>query len=222
MTMIDKMILSDIHAGLATSRWQVLEEEINKCNPQNIIMIGDVVDSAPMEPVEPWIDILTRICTKWKWRVWWVLGNHDWLLGPPLAEKVGAHCLEHYRWDDINGSNVAIHGHQFDDMIIDHPEISAVATKLYSELQELPYGATVAEYLKYASKIISRDAEKIQKGAVAFAQREDKQNIFCGHVHSYRYRNVDGINYYNDGCCCSTDGTYFTIDEKGLIELQKF
>lgn len=215
-----KIILSDIHGGLPTSRWMALYNEIDKYNPSEVILVGDVVDSDPIEHVQPWLDMLAQICKKYQ--VWWVMGNHDWLLAPTLAEQVGAHCLEHYWWEDVNGKNVAIHGHQFDDTIINHPVLSDVATSMYAELQKLT-GTTLAEWIKHTEKAITRDGERIQKGAVEFGKEYGVNNIFCGHVHEYKYgKGIDNIVYYNDGCCCSYNSTYFTIDKNGLIVLQTF
>ena len=217
--MIDKLILSDVHAGLPSSRWRDIPSEIARHNPKTVIMVGDIIDSCPIEPIDEWLDILKAIHDKYE--LIWLRGNHDWLLAPALARRLKIWCLDRYHWADVNGSNIAIHGHQFDSLVTDHPELSQVATELYAGLQEV-LGPTVADYMKFVTKIITGDAKKVSLGAAMMATRQGAVNVFCGHVHTTAYKKFDKVNYYNDGCCCSTPANYYTIRDDGFIELHEF
>lgn len=219
--MIERLICSDLHAGLATSRWNVLVHEVKKCNPKQVIMIGDVVDSNPSIPVDPLMRSIIGMALERD--VVWVKGNHDWLLAEPLCSKfnMALKPCEAYSWEDVNGSNIAIHGHQFDSMITQHPDLTAIASGLYANLTQLA-GPTVAEFLKHVQKVVSHDAKKVASGAAAYATENKFANIFCGHVHEYAFTADQGINYYNDGCCCSFGGTYLTIRDDGFIEQCNF
>ena len=105
--MIDRLICSDLHAGLATSRWNILVHEVKKCNPKQVIMIGDVVDSNPTIPVDPFMRSLIGMALERE--VVWVKGNHDWLLAECLCSKfnMALKPCESYSWDDVNGGNIA-------------------------------------------------------------------------------------------------------------------
>ena len=217
--MIDKLILSDAHAGLPSSRWRDILPEIDRHNPTTVVINGDAVDSCPIEPIDEWLNILKGIHGQHE--LIWIRGNHDWLLAPALARRLGIWCLDRYHWADANGRNIAIHGHQFDSLAAGHPELSQVATELYAGLQEV-LGPTIADYMKHVSKVITGDAKKVSLGAANMATRQGVQNIFCGHVHATAYSRFAGVNYHNDGCCCSAPANYYTIRDDGFIELHEF
>ena len=106
--MIQRLILSDIHAGLASSRWPELPAIIAKVDPKQVIAVGDLFDSAPFLPFGEWIDALRKISQERELTL--IYGNHDEAILPPIAKHLGLPCYASYSWQDSNGLNICVHG----------------------------------------------------------------------------------------------------------------
>jgi predicted phosphodiesterase len=218
---IERLVVSDIHDGLGSSRSADLPAAIARWDPPEIVFNGDTWDSAPYKSLAPWLDYLKEQSTRR--RLIFVGGNHDNLLAPHFAAALGAICVSSYSWRDAAGLSLAVHGHLWDDFVEAEPTLTQAASEVYAVLQEV-LGPAAAQFLKRAEKIFSRNNEKIRAGALKLAVEFNASRIFCGHTHAFADGALGESSYFNDGCACKPVGasSYFTLRADGFVEKHDF
>jgi UDP-2,3-diacylglucosamine pyrophosphatase LpxH len=219
---VDTFIVSDVHLGTDLSRPDALLATLKQYAFRRLILLGDILDDLNFSrlPRSHW-DLLAYIRTLCAMErdveVVWVAGNHDHLLSKVTRNFLGLPVHKRYQWTYEGKSFLALHGHQFDTFIAQHPLITEAACLFYRTLQRLDAKQhRLSRFLKRTSKTWLRMSEQVARGAAAYAERRGVSSIFCGHTHQPLTRAFGRIAYHNTGCWTELPATFITVGDRGV------
>ncbi len=213
------LIVSDFHLGSRVSRSKAVAELLTSFEFKKLILLGDIFEDLNFNRLsdDDWklIFIISKASKTAKIR--WVEGNHDKGLAKIFSALTGARHHRVYRWQYKNRKYLAIHGHQFDNFMINNVFLSVVASQIYNFIQLLDFkDKRVSHFLKRTSKGWLRLSEKVAGRAILYARLRRVNYIFCGHTHKAMSLRRGKIHYYNCGCWTDVPSTYITLDGKNI------
>jgi UDP-2,3-diacylglucosamine pyrophosphatase LpxH len=213
------LIISDLHLGSRVSRARDATEFLKNFEFRKLIMLGDIFEDLNFNHLrnEDWkfLALITKFSKTRKVR--WVAGNHDKGLAKILSALTGAKVYNVYTWQVRNKKYLAIHGHQFDNFLIDNAFLSFISQRIYNFIQLFDFSdKRISRYIKRSSKGWLRLSEKVAKRAILYARLRGIDYIFCGHTHKAMQERRRKIRYYNAGCWTDIPATYITLDGKKI------
>jgi UDP-2,3-diacylglucosamine pyrophosphatase LpxH len=225
--MLDAVILSDLHLGsdncqardLCTLFERIAEGELRT---SRLILNGDVFNS---------IDFRRLTKNHWKVLSWvrklsdqmeivWICGNHDGS-AEIISHLLGVSVVDEYELTSGGRRVLLLHGHLWDDFLVDHPVLSWFADRIYGFLQWIDRTHYLAKVAKKGSKTFLRCARKIEQNAMAHAARKGCHVVCCGHTHHATVNTEGPVHYYNSGCWTERPCTYLTVED-GVVDLCTF
>lgn len=219
---VDTLLISDLHLGSNVSRPRELLNVLEKYEYSRLIMLGDIFDDLNFTRLKSshW-DFLSYI--RWlsnpkrETEVVWVEGNHDEGLALITAHLMGVEVHKEYAWKFEGQKYLAIHGHQFDQFLVNHEILTNVACTFYDLIQKCDTKQKkISRYLKTKSKTWLRNTTKVAQGAAHYCASRHAGTVFCGHTHHASNSVIDGVQYFNTGCWTDIPSTFITVDEKGV------
>lgn len=223
----DTVVISDVHLGSEVCQAKLLRRALKEWYPfRRLIILGDLFDDLNFSRLGKHhfnlIDDFRKLTNKKRGvSVDWIEGNHDEEAHDVVRRMIGANVHEELLLELHGKSYLFIHGHQFDDFLVDHPIISTIASNFYESVQRRQgEGITVSRWLKRKSKGWIKACQRVQQKAVAYAAvKGDVDFIVCGHTHYHNAVPIlptDRIKYINTGCWTDLPCTLTTVDEHGL------
>jgi UDP-2,3-diacylglucosamine pyrophosphatase LpxH len=219
------IIISDIHLGSKMCQAKEVDEFLSRIRVKYLILAGDVFDDLKFNRLEHWHwQVLSRLrkisdhC-----QVIWIRGNHDVVSAPTMSHLLGVEVKYHFTWSLNDNRFYVVHGDRWDAFIYKHQTLTAILTSLYNSLQRF-HGQgmrRVTRWLKKRAKLLSRNSEAVQFGAMEFARKNGIDAIFCGHTHMAMLVESDGIIYGNDGTWQSDIPHFIGIDPE-KVQLCRF
>jgi UDP-2,3-diacylglucosamine pyrophosphatase LpxH len=222
---IHTIILSDLHLGSRVSQSSEATDLLKKTSFRKLILLGDIFEDLNFKQLRErdwkFISLIGKISKTHKVR--WVEGNHDLELSKIFGGLTGARAYKVYRWRHKGKNYAAIHGHQFDDFLVNYPLIGNWAGKIYNLIQLVDFfnDKKISHFVKRSSKGWLRLSDKVAKRAILYAQMRNIDYVFCGHTHKAMELKSDGVHYYNSGCWADVPSTYITLGDSG-IKIQKY
>jgi UDP-2,3-diacylglucosamine pyrophosphatase LpxH len=224
-TLYDTVLLSDLHLGSESARAEEALETLQGLRFRRLILLGDMFADLNFRRLnkEHWhfLSYIRKLShPKRGVEVVWVEGNHDCGLSQLMSHLVGVPVYQEYAWVEGGQRCIAIHGHQFDRVVInDVLYLSTFACYLYLQIQKLDSRRQrFARLLDRLNTRWLRLTEKVADGALAFARTRGATRIFCGHTHEAKHTERDGIQYFNTGAWTIERPTFITIaDEEVAI-----
>ncbi|MDP1846128.1 MAG: UDP-2,3-diacylglucosamine diphosphatase [Candidatus Moranbacteria bacterium] len=218
------LIISDLHLGSDVSRSKDAADLLKSYQFKKLILLGDIFEDLNFNRLKEndwkFLSLIGKISKTKKVR--WVEGNHDEGLAKIFGVLTGARVYKVYRWRHKNRKYAAIHGHQFDNFLIDNVFLSFLASKIYSLIQRMDFkDKNISHFVKKTSKGWLRLSDKVARRAITYARLRGINYIFCGHTHKAMEERRGKIRYYNSGCWTDMPPTYITLDEK-RIEIHKY
>jgi UDP-2,3-diacylglucosamine pyrophosphatase LpxH len=218
------LIISDVHLGSRVSRSGEAAKLLKSYEFRKLILLGDIFDDLNFNNLreEDWgfLTLIGRISKTNKVR--WVEGNHDFGLAKIFGAMIGAQVFKVYKWQFDGNKYAVIHGHQFDNFLINNYFLSQAASRVYNFVQLLDFSdKRVSHFLKRSSKGWLRLSGKVARRAILYAQLHRIGYIFCGHTHKPMEEHRGKIHYYNSGCWTDIPSTYITIDQDN-IKIHKY
>jgi UDP-2,3-diacylglucosamine pyrophosphatase LpxH len=218
------LIIADLHLGSRVSRAGIATEFLKNFEFKKLILLGDIFEDLNFNRLrdDDWkfLALLTKFSKTRKVR--WVEGNHDKGLANIFGTLTGAKVYKVYKWRYKNKKYLAIHGHQFDNFLIDNALLSLIAQRIYNFIQLIDFrDKRISHYIKRQSKGWLRLSGKVARRAILYARLRGVNYIFCGHTHKAMQEKRGKIHYYNAGCWTDIPSTYITIDDK-KIEICKY
>jgi UDP-2,3-diacylglucosamine pyrophosphatase LpxH len=218
------LIISDLHLGSRVSRAKEATEFLKNFEFKKLILLGDVFEDLNFNRLhsDDWkfLSLITHFSKTRKVR--WVAGNHDKDLAKILAALTGAKVYNVYTWRYGRKKFMAIHGHQFDNFMINNALLSLIAVKIYNFIQLIDFrDKRISRYIKRESKLWMRNSEKVAARAILYARLRGADYIFCGHTHKADQERRGKIRYFNSGCWTDIPSTYITVEGK-KIEICKY
>ena len=211
--------ISDFHLGTRRAQTGMLLDFLRATESETLYLVGDIVDSWALKKTWHWDqqhnDVLQKLLRKARkgTRVIYIPGNHD--------ENFRDFAGTHFGWaavrlTDIHvGANgkryLVMHGDEFDG-VVKHAKWLAylgdnayeLAMRLNSSVNRVrrfmgrPYWSLSA-YLKNRVKKAVEFLSNFENAVVREAKRRGVDGVICGHVHTPDMRNINGIEYFNDG-----------------------
>lgn len=218
----DTVILSDLHLGSEVSRAKAALAMLKQTTFRRLILLGDIFSDLNFRRLkkEHWqfLGYIRKLSNpKRKVEVVWVEGNHDQGLSEVMSHLVGIKVYQEYGWNYQGIRHLAIHGHQFDRVVISSVPLNNFLMFLFLQLQKLDFGQKrMVRCLERLDTAWLRLSSKVARGALAHAKTRDAQRIFCGHTHEAMKVEGDQVEYYNTGSWTQTNATYITVDEQGV------
>lgn len=218
------LILSDFHLGSKVSQSTKIIKLLKSYQFKKLILLGDIFENLNFSRLkeEDWklLSLISKF-SKIK-KVRWVEGNHDHGLTAIFTAFTGGKAYKTYRWQYRNKKYLAIHGHQFDNFIVDNALLSHLLNWLYNFIQLIDFSdKKISYFIKRSSKGWLRLSEKVASRAILYAKINQADFIFCGHTHKTMFLKKDKIQYYNCGCWTDTPCTFITLD-KNRIEIHEY
>ncbi|HEV3142503.1 MAG TPA: UDP-2,3-diacylglucosamine diphosphatase [Gemmataceae bacterium] len=224
--MDDALIVSDIHLGSDVCQAKLfvdLLDQIKFCELQTrqLILNGDVFDSWDFRRLKKhhWkvLSHLRKLSDHLP--ITWINGNHD---GPAeiVSHLLGVNVAEEHIFESGGKKVLALHGHQFDRFIDNHPILTALADFSYQMIQIMDRSFYWARLAKRRSKTFLRCSELIEQRALEYARKKSCDLVCCGHTH-LEVEQPGKIGYFNSGCWTELPCSYLTVAE-GEVRLHHF
>jgi UDP-2,3-diacylglucosamine pyrophosphatase LpxH len=221
----DAIIISDIHFGSPMCLAQELDEFLGSIRVKYLILAGDVFDDLKFNRLQHWHwQALSRIrkisdhC-----QVIWIRGNHDTVSAKTMSHLLGVDVRKDFSLQ-LNGYRFfVVHGDRWDTFIYKHQRTTEVVTWMYNLLMRLNTGGArqFSKFLKRKAKLLTRNSEAVQYGALSFAKKKGYDGVFCGHTHMATLTKLAGIVYGNDGTWQSDDPHFLGI-HSGNVDLCRY
>lgn len=215
----DTLVVSDIHLGSDMSRAGELPDVLESWTFERLILLGDIFDDLNFKRLRRvhwnFLSYIRQI-SKQK-EVIWVEGNHDEGLVEVIPYLLGVKACKEYMWDYDGKMYLAIHGHQFDDFIINYSTITEIVCSIYRFLQRIDTkGHCMSRFLKKKSKTYLRLSKKIANDAARYGAARGADYVFCGHTHHAMSVTTDDVHYFNSGCWTEKPAGFISVSEDGV------
>ena len=209
------LIISDFHLGSKVSRSRDLINFLSDFRFKKLILLGDIFESLNFNRLNEtdWqlISLIGELSKKSK--VIWVAGNHDLGLTGFLGSLTDIKVCNFHSWKYQGKKYLAIHGHQFDNFLVDNAVISFLANWIYNFIQIVDFkDKRISRAVKRKSKGWLRISNKVAQRAVIYARVMQADYIFCGHTHKAMELDKKEIKYYNCGCWTDESANYIILD----------
>src|SRR3990172_6581316 len=219
MSIANTIVVSDIHLGSDMSRAGELISVLDSWKFERLLLIGDIFDDLNFKRLRrlhwEFLSYIRQI-SKPK-EVVWVGGNHDEGLVEVIPHLLGVKACKEYVWEYNGKGYLSVHGHQFDDFIINNGAITEIACSIYRLAQRIDTkGFYISKFLKRKSKTYLRLSKKVANDAIPYSMSKITNYVFCGHTHHAMSMTIDGTHYFNTGCWTDIPSNYISIGEDGV------
>jgi UDP-2,3-diacylglucosamine pyrophosphatase LpxH len=221
-TMLDTLLLSDVHLGSDVSRAQDALDLLQSLSFRRLILLGDIFSDLNFRRLtgEHWrfLSYIRKLSNpKRKIEVVWVEGNHDQGLSKVMSHLVGLPVYQRYAWEYDGKRHLAIHGHQFDRFVSRNLLISRIGEFIYYEIQKFEGNEkSVSRYLDRLNTRWLQLCTKVSSSAISYARLGGVDRIFCGHTHVAMHLEQAGVEYFNTGAWINPTATYIAVDAGGV------
>jgi UDP-2,3-diacylglucosamine pyrophosphatase LpxH len=215
LTVLDAVLLSDLHLGAESCQVERLQEFIDSLPPTSkLILNGDVLENTEFR------------LTKQHWRVLsqlrkladqtelvWVRGNYDYD-AESVAHLIGANFVPEYTFESGGRRILCVHGDAWDRFLTDHPILTIFADWFYLRMQR--WSRHLANSAKRSSKTFLRCVDRVRTEAIEFGKAKRADVVVCGHTHFAEEPQRSSLlcpAYYNTGCWTDHHCHYLTVQD---------
>lgn len=215
------IFISDIHLGTRGCQADALCSFLKENTCENLFLVGDIIDGWRLK--KKWYfpqshaNVIRRIFTAAKrgTKVIYIVGNHDEMLRPmiPMGLSFGnIDVCNRYDYTGVNGKKYfVVHGDMFDKIMIDNKWLMHVGDFLYDILISINnkfnavrslFGMrywSLSKWIKHNTKEAINFIYKFEGFVSDYCKRKGYDGIICGHIHTASIKNLNGIEYMNDG-----------------------
>jgi UDP-2,3-diacylglucosamine pyrophosphatase LpxH len=211
--------ISDIHLGTRGCNADLLIDFLDHVDSEKMYLVGDIIDGWRLRKKFYWPaahnDVVWRLLKRAKRgaEVIYIPGNHDEVVRQFCGLDFGGVAI---RRDAIHETAdgrrlLIIHGDEFDTIMLSHRWLAHVGDYAYEALMGL--NRVVNRWRRLFNMpywSLSKHAKAKVKNAVEFISRYEEvvahaaahrgvDGVVCGHIHTAEFRDIHGIQYYNDG-----------------------
>lgn len=211
--------ISDIHLGTRGCNAAMLIDFLDNVDSDTIYLVGDIIDGWRLKKRFYWPashnDVVWRLMKRAKrgTRVVYIPGNHDEMFRQFTGMSFGGVEIRRKAIHTTADGRklLVLHGDEFDTIMLAHRWLAFVGDAAYTTLMRLNVVVNAVRRrmgLPYWS--LSKMAKHKVKNAVSFISRFEEvvaheagsrgvDGVVCGHIHNAEMREIEGIDYYNDG-----------------------
>jgi UDP-2,3-diacylglucosamine pyrophosphatase LpxH len=218
------LIISDLHLGSKVSRSKRAVGFLKTFQFKKLILLGDIFEKLDFTHLQEsdweFLSLVGKL-SKTK-KVIWVEGNHDLGIAKIFIGPSNVRVKTSYYWKYQNKRYLAMHGHQFDNFLVENAFLGFVANQVYNAIQIIDFkDKRISRFIKGTSKGWLRLSKKVAERALLYAKLQGVDYIFCGHTHKTLQKKSGKTHYYNCGCWTDIPSGYITID-KSEIRVNKY
>ena len=211
--------ISDIHLGTRGCNAKMLIDFLDSVDSDTIYLVGDIIDGWRLKRRFYWPqthnDVVWRLMKRAKrgTRVVYIPGNHDEMFRQFTGMSFGGVEIRRKAIHTTADGRklLVLHGDEFDTIMLAHRWLAFVGDAAYTTLMRLNVVVNAVRQrmgLPYWS--LSKMAKHKVKNAVSFISRFEEvvaheagtrgvAGVVSGHIHNAEMREIDRIEYYNDG-----------------------
>ncbi len=218
------LIISDLHLGSKVSRSKRAVTFLKNFQFKKLILLGDIFEKLDFTHLQEsdweFLSLLGKL-SKTK-KIIWVEGNHDQGIAKIFIGPSKVRVKKSYSWQYQNKKYLAMHGHQFDNFLVENAFLGFIANQLYNAIQIVDFrDKRISRFIKGTSKGWLRLSKKVAQRALLYGKLQGVDYIFCGHTHKTSQKKSGKTRYYNCGCWTDVPSGYITID-KNNIRINKY
>jgi UDP-2,3-diacylglucosamine pyrophosphatase LpxH len=213
------VFISDIHLGTAGCQAEALLEFLRLYPSTYLYLVGDIVDGWQLRRRWFWPqahnDVVQKLLRRARkgCKVVFIPGNHDEFARAFIGHQFGGiEVLEDAVHTTVDGRQLWVtHGDYFDGVIQCAKWLAYLGDNAYEltlrlnrhlnrlrSRMGLPYWSLSA-YLKHRVKKALNYVTQFEVAVATEARHRGHQGVVCGHIHRAEMRDINGIQYCNDG-----------------------
>ncbi len=211
--------ISDVHLGHKESKAEALLSFLKSVNPENLFLLGDIVDLWEFKSGLRWPHSHTRLIkhllkmAKRGCKIYYIPGNHDASLRKFIGYRYhNVKIYKEYIYTALSGEKMLLlHGDRFDNLVrlnrfygwigdISY-DFLLLLNRWYNKLRErmgYPYWS-LSSYLKENVKSARAAIDSFIQAATFEAKKRGCDSVVCGHIHHPEFCEMNDVRYYNDG-----------------------
>ncbi len=211
--------ISDVHLGTKGCNAEMLIDFLDNTDSETMYLVGDIIDGWRLKKKFFWPtshnDIVWRLLKRAKrgTRIVYIPGNHDEMFRQFTGLNFGGIEIRRAAFHDTADGRrlMVLHGDEFDAVMLSHRWLAFVGDTAYHLMMALNQWVNRARQalgMPYWS--LSKAAKHKVKNAVEFIGKYEEvvaraagergvDGVVCGHIHTAEFRNIDGVEYWNDG-----------------------
>ena len=211
--------ISDVHLGTRGCNADMLIDFLDSTDSETLYLVGDIIDGWRLRKRFYWPaahnDIVWRILKRAKrgTRIVYIPGNHDEMLRPYAGLHFGGvEIRRNAIHETADGRRLLVlHGDEFDTIMLAHRWLAYLGDAAYETLMRLNYAVNkVRTFFGKPYWSLSKHAKHKVKNAIEFISRFEEvvaheagqrgvDGVVCGHIHNAEIRDIEGVEYYNNG-----------------------
>ncbi len=215
------VFISDVHLGTRGARGDFLADFLRRTSCNKLFLVGDIIDGWRLRKSWYWDarhdEVLRLILKKARsgTEVTYIPGNHDemfraWL--PMGLEIAGIRLRREAEHVTADGRRLlVIHGDEFDSVVRYARFLALLGDSAYTGAlivnrwfnavrRKLGYPYwSLSAWLKQQVKGAVKAIDRFEAALAGEARRRGFDGVVCGHIHHAEMREVNGVQYYNDG-----------------------
>ena len=211
--------ISDVHLGTRGCNAEMLIDFLDHVDSEKMYLVGDIIDGWRLKKKFYWPaahnDVVWRLLKRAKRgaEVIYIPGNHDEVVRQFCGLDFGGVAIRRNAIHETADGRklLVLHGDEFDAITLSHRWLAHVGDVAYETMMGL--NRLVNRWRRFWNLpywSLSKHAKAKVKNAVEFishyedvvaqaAAHRGVDGVVCGHIHTAEYREIPGIQYYNDG-----------------------
>lgn len=211
--------ISDVHLGTRGCNADYLIDFLDSVDSDRMYLVGDIIDGWRLRKSWYWPpkhnDVVWRLLKRAKrgTEVIYIPGNHDEAFRQFVGLNFGGVEIKRTAiHETADGRRLLVcHGDEFDAVVLYARWLAVLGDVAYISMMEINRWLNVVRQklgMPYWS--LSKHAKHKVKNAVEFIGRFEEavakaartrglDGVVCGHIHTAETREIDGVEYYNDG-----------------------
>jgi UDP-2,3-diacylglucosamine pyrophosphatase LpxH len=211
--------ISDVHLGTRGCNAEMLIDFLDHVDSETMYLVGDMIDGWRLKKKLYWPashnDVVWRLMkrTRRGTRVVYIPGNHDEMFRQFAGLDFGGVEIRRKAIHETADGRrlLVLHGDEFDAITMAHRWLAHVGDAAYTALMALnrwlnafrrTFGMPYWSLSKHAKAKVKKSVEFIShfEDVVAHsAGIRGVDGVVCGHIHTAEIREIEGVQYYNDG-----------------------
>ena len=211
--------ISDVHLGTKGCNHELLIDFLDHTDSETMYLVGDIIDGWRLKKKFYWPaehnDIVWRILKRARrgTRIVYIPGNHDEMVRPFAGMNFGGVEIMRAAFHTTADGRrlMVLHGDEFDTVMLAHRWLAFVGDAAYHLMMKINgWVASVRKRLGLPYWSISKAAKHKVKNAVEFISKYEEvvaraagergvDGVVCGHIHTAEFRDIEGVEYWNDG-----------------------
>lgn len=211
--------ISDVHLGTRGCNAAMLIDFLDHVDSETMYLVGDIIDGWALKKRFYWPDahndIVWRVLKRAKrgTRIVYIPGNHDEMFRQFSGLHFGGvEITRQAIHETADGKRLLVlHGDEFDAITLSHRWLAHLGDAAYEAMMALNrWLNSVRRLFNLPYWSLSKYAKQKVKNAVSFISKFEEvvaheaahrgiDGVVAGHIHKAEMREIQGVEYYNDG-----------------------